>query len=194
MAIDDDDDWSPDSDVVPGRKLPAAPEPRVDREPDGVRMRREREEAFLREQDVVPQVDDPPPRAAASVQTEWQEFGNSLEPGVMQLLRRRPPELLQILKWLQYIGAYKEGSRKELKLRLPSIKLELSFPFMATQADDSIEVFLLPPSASGLKMELGASVEVLEPGVSRQALFIGCFELPMFPFKFMLLGVAAPSS
>lgn len=191
----DEDDWSPDADIRPGRGgvLPDAAE---DQEPEGVKQRRIQEQAFLAEEDdnlrrerVQTLVAEAEVMSPAT--REWMEFGKQLEPAVMQLLRRRPPELDQILKWLVSIGAYKDTARKELKLRLVNPQIELVFPYLATQSDGNTLVYLLPSAASGIKMELGTIVLAEHGGAEVKAMFIGCFELPGFPFKFLLLGLPA---
>jgi hypothetical protein len=175
-----DDKWFEDEPVPLGRDMLQV-DPAFDREPGGVAERRRMEDAFVHGTDTV----EPTPAAKPVRTSEWDEVIRALSPGTMQLLRRRPPELEQLLSWLQHIGAYKDA-RGELQLKIGPI--QVSFPFVTMQKDAMTEVYLLPHTSSGIKMEMGTDLSVLSPGDSRPVIFIGCFELPQFPFKFLLLG------
>jgi len=196
----DDDDWSPERDIEVPRDIVAEVDPALVNEPDGVAARKAIESSYLadmgEETQTAPVMRAPQPteipaptQGLSQADRDWLALRGELEPGVVQMIRRKPSEFVDYLRWLQHIGAYRESKPKELRLRLGSYAVELSVPYVVSQQDGLTEIYFLPLTANSLRMPPGAPLFVIgdTPEQDREMAFAGWFELPAFPYKLMML-------
>lgn len=184
-------------------------DPAASHEPEAVVRRRMQEDEFLsREQDwtapASPEQGYDQPAAVARpamklspAQQEWLDLMGNMGPGVLAVLRRKPPELEAMLKWLCSVQNTERS--KPLLLSIPSINCTLEVPCLSmSRGQEGTLVCLLAAGAPGLRMPMGSSIlwRNVTEGSSTwdEAIFVGCFDLPGFPFRFLLLGLPATMS
>lgn len=194
MFADDTDSWSHEVGIKPGF-LAQEVDTAQDLVPDGVREREKLIAAFLNAEDSNQKLVT---SKAAVLETksetpylnrqhlDWLELGEQMDPGMRSMLSRRTPETLQLLKWQGGLG---KNKATPLVLSMPVARMTFAVNVVAFTTVGEFRVFVLPSEASEIQMEMGAPLTYQYEGKTCAAVFVSCYRLDGFPYKFLQLGV-----
>lgn len=200
MYVDQNEEWSPDGDIRPGSG-PLGVDSADDMAPDGVKERQRQLAAFMSQPDPFESQDldevtesqryeavqghSGQPLLSRSHQ-ECIEFYEQMEPSMRALLTRKTPETLQLLKWQAGLSKNKSST---LQIRMVAAKITFSVSVVAFTNVGEFRVFVLPSEAADIQMEMGAPLSYTYEGKTSDAVFVSCYRLDGFPYKFLQLGV-----
>lgn len=195
MQEDQDENWLPESNIKTGRNMTGIDEA-ADLVPDGVRDRLRTRDAFLdSESSVDLEVDSPyTPRTIASApimgrsQQEWLDVHDQMDPAMRALISRKTPETIQLLKWQAGLSKNKPSV---LVISMLAAKITFSVNVVAFTPVGEFRVFVLPAEAAEIQMEMGAPLSYQYDNKTSNAVFVSCYKLEGFPYKFLQLGVDA---
>lgn len=197
--MDQNEDWEPESDIRPSGILLGV-DTADDMAPAGVLERRQQVDAFLNAPDPFEKTDEPvghtplpglempalAPSQWTRQQCEWMEFYEQMEPSLRSVLVRRTPETFQLLKWQAGLVGKKS---MPLVIYLTLAKISFSVNVVAFTTVGEFRVFVLPSEAAEIQMEMGAPLTFKYDGKTTDAIFVSCYRLDGFPYKFLQLGV-----
>ena len=195
MFADDTDEWAHDSEIKPGL-LAQEVDTAQDLIPDGIRDRDRLVHDFLSAPDTKqktvlakPFTQETQPENTTLLthqQQDWLELGEQMDPGTRAMLSRRTPETLQLLKWQGGLG---KNRALPLVLSVPAARMTFTVNVAAFTTVGEFRVFVLPSEAAEIQMEMGAPLTFQYEGKTSAAVFVSCYKLDGFPYKFLQLGV-----
>lgn len=203
IYADQDDEWSPSVEIKPiAGSGPLGIDPANDLTPEGVVERQRRLAAFMAQPDPfdatdmgeetldlrrVDEIRNPAGSAAPNrAQQEWIDFYDQTDPAMRSLLTRKTPETLQLLRWQAGLSKNKASM---LQIRMVAAKITFSVSVVAFTNAGEFRVFVLPSEAADIQMEMGSPLSYTYEGKTCESVFVSCYRLDGFPYKFLQLGV-----